>query len=60
MFFFYLLHIDFIYTNTDLYTNFYTNFVTKELNLTNGMAKINHCVQRGNKFTLLQKNFSFS
>ena len=25
-----------------LYTTFYTNFVTKELCLTNGMAEINH------------------
>ena len=34
-----------------LYTNFYTNFVTKELCLANGLAEINHCVQWENKFT---------
>ena len=59
IFLFYLLNIDFIHTNTILYTNFYTNFVTKELCLANGMAGINHCVQRENKFSLLHKNFDF-
>ena len=60
IFSFYLLNVDFIHTNTILYTNFYTNFVTKELCLTNGMAGINHCVQWENKFTLLHKSFDFS
>ena len=60
IFSFYLLNVDFIHNNTILYTNFYTNFVTKELCLTNGMAGINHCVQWENKFTLLHKSFDFS
>ena len=53
IFSFYLLNVDFIHTDTILYANFYTNFVTKELCLTNAMAGINHCVQCENKFTLL-------
>ena len=42
MVYFYLINVDFIYANTILSTNFYTNFVTKELCLANGMAGINH------------------
>ena len=40
-----------MHTNTILYTNLYTNFVTKELCFRNGFAGINHCVQLENKFT---------
>ena len=60
IFLFYLLNVDFIRTNTILYTIFYTNFVTKELCLAYGMAGISHCVQLENKFTLLHKKFNFS
>ena len=60
VFLFSLLNANFIHTNTFLYTNFYTNFITKELCLTNGLAGINHCVQWENKLTLLHKNFDFS
>ena len=42
---------------TLLYTNFYTNFVTKELCLANGLAGINHCVQ--SEKSLLLKNLDF-
>ena len=42
----YLLDVDFVYNNTNLYISFDSNFVTKELHVTNGMAEINHCVQR--------------
>ena len=41
----------------------YVNFVTKELcltNLTKSMAGMSHCVQQGNKFSLLHKNFNFT
>ena len=55
-----LLNANFVHTNTFLYTNFYTNSVTKELCLTNCMAGINPCVQWENKFTFLHKNFNFS
>ena len=41
---FFLLNVDFIHTNTILYTNFYTNFATKELCLTSGLAEINDFV----------------
>ena len=51
IFFFYLLNADFIYANSNLYTNCYTDFLTKELHFTNSMARINHCVQWENKFT---------
>ena len=51
IFLFSSLNVSFIHTNTTLYTNFYTNFVTKELCLTNGLAGINQCVQWENKFT---------
>ena len=51
IFSFSLLNVNFIHNNTILYTNFYTNLVTKELCLTNGLAGINHCVQWENKFT---------
>ena len=60
IFLFCLLNVEFIHTNTVLYTNFYTNFVTKELCLSNGMKGINHCVQGKKKFTLLDKYFDFS
>ena len=60
MFSFSLLNANFIHTNNFLYTNFYTNFVTKELCLTNGLAGINHYVQWENKFTLLHESFNFS
>ena len=60
IFLFSLLNVNFIHTNTIVYTNFYTNFVTKELCLTNGLAGTNHFVQWENKFTLLHKNFDFS
>ena len=60
IFLFSLVNVNFIHTNTILYTNFYTNFVTKELCLTNGLAGINHCVQWGNKFTLLHESSNFS
>ena len=60
MFLFSLLNGNFIHTKNFLYTNFYTNFVTKELCLTNGLAGINHCVQWGNKFTLLHESSNFS
>ena len=43
-----------------MYTNSYTNFVTRELCLRNGLAGINHSVQWENKLTLLHKNFDFS
>ena len=59
IFLFYLLKVDFMHTNTNLYTNFYNNFVSKELCLTNGMAGIKHCFERENKFTLFHKNFDF-
>ena len=42
-----------------MYTNSYTNFVTRELCLRNGLAGINHSVQWENKLTLLHKNFDF-
>ena len=48
IFLFSLLDLNVIRTNTILYTNFYTNFVTKELCLANGLAEINHWE---NKFT---------
>ena len=54
------LNVNFIHTNTILYTHFYTDFVTKKLCLTNGLSVINDCVQWKNKFTLLHKNFDFS
>ena len=59
IFLFYLLKVDFMHTNTSLYTNFYNNFVSKELCLTNGMAGIKHCFERENKCTLFHKNFDF-
>ena len=43
-----------------LNTNSYTNFVTGELCLRNGLAGVNHSVKWENKITLLHKNFSFS
>ena len=52
IFLFSLVNVNFIHTNTILYNKFYTNFVTKELCLTNGLAGINRCVQWENKFTL--------
>ena len=55
-----LLNAKFIHTNIFLYTNSYTNFVTRELCLRNGPAGINHSVQWENKLTLLHKNFDFS
>ena len=42
IFLFSLVNVNFIHTNTILYINFLTNFVTKELCLTNGLAGINH------------------
>ena len=60
IFLFSLLNADFIHANNFLYTNFYTNFLTRELCLTNGLAGINHSVQWENKLTLLHKNFDFS
>ena len=51
IFLFSLVNVNFIHTNTIFYNKFYTNFVTKELCLTNGLAGINHCVQWENKFT---------
>ena len=59
-FLFSLSNANFIYINTFLYINFYTNFVTKVLCLTNGLAGINHFVHWENKFTLFHKNFDFS
>ena len=60
IFLFSLLNANFIHTNIFLYTNSYTNFVTSELCLRNGLAGINHSVQWENKLTLLHKNFDFS
>ena len=51
IFSFCLVNADFIHSNTILYTNFYTNFVTKELCFTSGLAGINHFVHWKNKFT---------
>ena len=51
IFLFSVLNANFIHANTIFYTNFYTNFVAKELCLTNGLAEMNHCVQWENKFT---------
>ena len=59
LFLFSLLNAKFIYANIFLYTNSYTNFVTRELYLRNGLAGINHSVQWENKLTLLHKNFDF-
>ena len=59
VFLFFLLNVDFIHTNIILYTNCYTNFVTKELCLTSGLAAINHFVHWENKFTLFRKRFRF-
>ena len=59
IFLFSLLNANFIHTNIFLYTNSYTNFVTRELYLRNGLAGINHSVQWENKLTLLHKNFDF-
>ena len=58
--FFSLLNVNFIHTSTILFTNFYANFLTIELFLTNGLTGINHCAQWENKLTLLHKNFDFS
>ena len=55
--FFSLLNVNFNHTNNILYTNFYTNFVTKELCLENGLAGINHYVQWENKFTSSEFRF---
>ena len=60
VFLFSLLDADFIHADTFLYTNFYTNFVTRELCLANGLAGINHCVQWVNKLILIHKNLDFS
>ena len=60
IFLFSLLNANFIHTNIFLYTNSYTNFVTSELCLRNGLAGINHSVQWENKLTLLHKDFDFS
>ena len=60
IFLFSLLNANFIHTNIFLYTNSYTNFVTRELCLRNGLAGINHSVQWENKLTLLHKDFDFS
>ena len=60
LFLFCLLNAKFIHTNIFLYTNSYTNFVTRELYLRNGLAGINHSVQWENKLTLLHKNFDYS
>ena len=43
IFLFSLSNVNFIHTNTVLYTNFYTNFVTEELCLTYGLAGVNQC-----------------
>ena len=51
---------NFINTNISLYTNTYTNFVTRELCLRNSLAGLNHSVQWENKLTLFNKNFEFS
>ena len=59
IFLFSLLNANFIHTNIFLYTNSYTNFVTRELCLRNGLAGTNHSVQWENKLTLLHKNFEF-
>ena len=59
IFLFSLLNANFIHINIFLYTNSYTNFVTRELCLRNGLAGINHSVQWENKLTLLHKNFEF-
>ena len=45
--FLFYFYVNFIHTNTILYTN----FVTKDLCLANGLAGINHGVQWENKFT---------
>ena len=60
IFLFPLLNANFIHTNIFLYTNSYTNFVTSELCLRNGLAGINLSVQWENKLTLLHKNSDFS
>ena len=60
IFLFSLLNANFIHTNIFLYTNSYTNFVTRELCLRNGLAGINYSLQWENKLTLLHKNFDFS
>ena len=60
IFLFSLLNANSIHINIFLYTNSYTNFVTRELCLTNGLAGINHSVQWENKLTLFHKNFEFS
>ena len=39
------MYADFIYTNANVHTNFYINFLTKELYLANGETGINCCVQ---------------
>ena len=48
------------FTNIFLYTNSYTNFVTRELCLRSALAGINHAVQWENKLTLLDRNFDSS
>ena len=66
---FFLLNVDFIHTNTILYTNFYTNFATKELCLTSSLVEINDFVHWlcssllyfGNDFLKnAAKNFNFN
>ena len=59
VFLFCLLNGDFIHTSIVLYTNCYTNFVTKELCFKSGLAGINHFVHRENKFILFRKRFPF-
>ena len=59
LFLFSLLNAKFIHTNIFLYTNSYTNFVTRELCLRNCLAEINHSAQWENKLTLIDKNFQF-
>ena len=59
IFLFSLLNANFIFTNIFLYTNSYTNFVTRELCLRNCLAEINHSAQWENKLTLIDKNFQF-
>ena len=59
IFLFSLLNANFIQTNIFLYTISYTNFLTRELCLRNGLGGINHSVQWENKLILLPKNFEF-
>ena len=60
IFLFSLVNVNFIHTNTILYNKFYTNFVTKELCLTNGLAGINKSLSSMEKFIYFIKKFKFS